>query len=87
MTCSGQLNLSWEMTGMVIRKVAIVGSGIMGAQIAALFASSRIQVYLFDIPSDRPDCPEAIITSNLASLKKMTPPVLTHEAALSLIKP
>ncbi|MEM9304349.1 MAG: 3-hydroxyacyl-CoA dehydrogenase/enoyl-CoA hydratase family protein [Pseudomonadota bacterium] len=38
-----------------IRKVAVLGAGVMGAQIAAHLVNARIPAVLFDLPSDGPD--------------------------------
>ncbi|MCB1587099.1 MAG: hypothetical protein KDI52_12525, partial [Xanthomonadales bacterium] len=35
-----------------IRKAAVLGAGVMGAQIAAHFANAGIPVTLFDLPSE-----------------------------------
>lgn len=39
---------------MKIRNVAVLGSGVMGAQIASLLASAGLKVYLFDLPNESP---------------------------------
>ncbi len=42
------------MSGLIIRKVAVLGAGVMGAQIAAQLINARVPVVLFDLPSDVP---------------------------------
>ncbi len=39
----------------VIKKVAILGAGVMGAQIAAHFANAGIPALLFDLPAEGKD--------------------------------
>ena len=38
-----------------VKKAAILGAGVMGAQIAAHFANANIPVVLFDLPSEGKD--------------------------------
>ena len=38
------------MTNFVIKKVAVLGAGVMGAQIAAHCILARVSVVLFDLP-------------------------------------
>ena len=39
------------MTDLLIRKVAVLGAGVMGAQIAAHLANAGVDVVLFDLPA------------------------------------
>ena len=39
----------------VIKKAAILGAGVMGAQIASHFANAGIPALLFDLPADGKD--------------------------------
>ncbi len=39
---------------MRIRRAAVLGAGVMGAQIAALLSAAGVRTYLFDLPSDAP---------------------------------
>jgi len=69
-----------------IRKVAILGAGVMGAQIAAHFANAGIPAILFDLAA--PKGPKnGIVDKALASLKKLKPPPLGDSSVLSLIEP
>ena len=38
------------MSNLIIRKVAVLGAGVMGAQIAAHLVNARVPVVLFDLP-------------------------------------
>ncbi len=40
-----------------VRKVAVLGAGVMGAQIAAHLVNARVPVLLFDLPADGPGQP------------------------------
>ncbi|QOH33444.1 3-hydroxyacyl-CoA dehydrogenase, NAD binding domain protein [Burkholderia cepacia] len=39
------------MSNFLIRKVAVLGAGVMGAQIAAHLINARVPVLLFDLPA------------------------------------
>ena len=39
------------MTNFIVKKVAVLGAGVMGAQIAAHLVNARVPVILFDLPS------------------------------------
>src|SRR4051812_34411840 len=73
-----------------IRKAAVLGSGIMGSQIAALLASVGIPVYLLDIvPADlKAEEPRSKLARGaIEKLKKMSPSPVMHPGALALITP
>jgi 3-hydroxyacyl-CoA dehydrogenase len=74
----------------MIRKAAVLGSGVMGSQIAALLASAGIPVYLFDIvpPEMKPgDSRSKLAEDAISKLKKITPSPIMHPRALALITP
>lgn len=68
------------------RKVAVLGAGVMGAQIAALFASADIPVILFDLAGN-PENRNAIVLRALEGLLKLNPPPLTLPEKISAIIP
>ncbi|MBU6494515.1 MAG: 3-hydroxyacyl-CoA dehydrogenase, partial [Burkholderiales bacterium] len=39
------------MSNLIIRKVAVLGAGVMGAQIAAHLINAKVPVVLFDLPA------------------------------------
>ena len=39
------------MTNFIVKKVAVLGAGVMGAQIAAHLVNVRVPVVLFDLPA------------------------------------
>ena len=43
------------MSKLIIRKVAVLGAGVMGAQIAAHCANADVPVILFDLPAKEGD--------------------------------
>jgi 3-hydroxyacyl-CoA dehydrogenase len=38
------------MSNFIVRKVAVLGAGVMGAQIAAHCVNAKVPVVLFDLP-------------------------------------
>lgn len=60
------------MSNFIIRKVAVLGAGVMGAQIAAHCANAEVPVILFDLPAPEGD-PNAIAAKAVAGLKKLDP--------------
>ncbi len=66
-----------------IRQVAVLGAGVMGAQIAAHCINARVPVVLFDLPSTQGP-KNAIADKAVANLRKLSPAPLglTDEAAL-----
>ncbi|MGJ8664176.1 MAG: 3-hydroxyacyl-CoA dehydrogenase/enoyl-CoA hydratase family protein, partial [Marinicella sp.] len=69
-----------------IRKVAILGAGVMGAQIAAHFANAGIPAILFDLAAKEGN-KNGIVNKALAGLKKLKPAPLGNSNTLSLIEP
>ncbi len=66
-----------------VRKVAVLGAGVMGAQIAAHLVNVRVPVILFDLPAK--DGPKnGIVSKAVEGLKKLKPAPLgvSEDAAL-----
>jgi 3-hydroxyacyl-CoA dehydrogenase len=60
------------MSNFVVRKVAVLGAGVMGAQIAAHCVNARVPVVLFDLPAK--DGPKnGIVLKAVENLKKLSP--------------
>ena len=55
-----------------MRRVAVLGAGVMGAQIAAHLANADVPVVLFDLPAKDGD-PNRIVTEAIANLVKLNP--------------
>ncbi len=58
---------------MTIRKVAVLGSGVMGSQIAAHCVNAGLDVLLLDLKSDDPRNPNKIAEGSLKKIQKMKP--------------
>ena len=43
------------MNKLIVRKAAVLGAGVMGAQIAAHLANAGVPVLLFDLPAKEGD--------------------------------
>jgi 3-hydroxyacyl-CoA dehydrogenase len=56
-----------------IRKVVVLGSGVMGSQIAAHCVNAGLDVWLLDLKSDEPDRPDKIAEDSIQKLIKMNP--------------
>lgn len=70
-----------------IQKVAVIGSGVMGAQIAAHVANAGYPVYLFDIVPDGAADRNQLANAALERLQKMDPAPLMSKKAARLMMP
>ena len=71
------------MNRFPVRKVAVLGAGVMGAQIAAHLVNCKIPVILFDLPA-KEGPKNGIVTKAVEGLKKLKPAPLgiPEDAAL-----
>jgi 3-hydroxyacyl-CoA dehydrogenase len=71
------------MTRFQVRKVAVLGAGVMGAQIAAHLVNCKVPVVLFDLPA-KEGPKNGIVTKAVEGLKKLKPAPLgvPEDAAL-----
>ena len=60
------------MSRFQVRKVAVLGAGVMGAQIAAHLVNCRVPVVLFDLPA-KEGPKNGIVTKAVENLKKLKP--------------
>ncbi len=60
------------MSNLIIRKVAVLGAGVMGAQIAAHLVNAKVPVLLFDLPA-KEGPKNAIALKAIENLKKLSP--------------
>ena len=77
------------MTKLSIRKAAVLGAGVMGAQIAAHLANAGVRVVLFDLAGAKADEEgdrNGIVNKALAGLKKLQPAPLASKARLMHIE-
>jgi 3-hydroxyacyl-CoA dehydrogenase len=56
-----------------IQKVAILGSGTMGSQIAAHCVNAGLEVWLLDLKDEEAENPNQTVIDNVKKLKKMNP--------------
>ena len=79
------------MSRFQVKKVAVLGAGVMGAQIAAHLVNVKVPVVLFDLPAKPKDAasaaltrPNDIVTKAVEGLKKLKPSPLgvADDAAL-----
>lgn len=56
-----------------IRKVAVLGSGVMGSQIAAHCVNAGLDVLLLDLKSDDPKRPNLIVEESIKKILKLKP--------------
>ncbi len=69
-----------------IRRVAILGAGVMGAQIAAHFANAGLTVLLFELSAEKGD-KNANVKKALAMLSKLKPAPFADSLAVHYIQP
>ncbi|HCI12853.1 MAG: 3-hydroxyacyl-CoA dehydrogenase [Gallionellales bacterium GWA2_60_142] len=74
-----------------IRKVAVLGAGVMGAQIAAHLVNANVETLLFELPAQKNDKGEADPNGNvnkaLDNLKKLDPAPAVSPAKIAFIQP
>ncbi len=68
-----------------IRKVAVLGAGVMGAQIAAHLVNANVETLLFELPAKQGD-PNGNVNKALDGLKKLEPSPLASPAKLTCIQ-
>ncbi len=72
---------------MDIRKVAVLGAGVMGQGIAAHLANAGIPSLLFDIPPKEGSDPRALAKAGIANIAKLKPAALFMPADTARITP
>ncbi|MEO8848634.1 MAG: 3-hydroxyacyl-CoA dehydrogenase/enoyl-CoA hydratase family protein [Casimicrobiaceae bacterium] len=70
---------------LIVRRAAVLGAGVMGAQIAAHLANAGVRVLLFDLPSQQGDI-DAIARKAVAGLAKLEPAPLGHPGVAAAIE-
>ncbi len=68
-----------------IRKVAVLGAGVMGAQIAAHLVNANVETLLFELPAKEGD-PNGNVNKALDGLKKLDPAPIASPAKLIYIQ-
>ena len=74
------------MSRFNVRKVAVLGAGVMGAQIAAHLVNVKVPVILFDLPA-KEGPKNGIVTKAIDGLKKLKPAPLGVSEDAALIQP
>ncbi len=70
----------------LVRKAAVLGAGVMGAQIAAHLVNANIETLLFELSSDA-DNPNANVIKAVEKLKKQEPAPLSIKTKATCIQP
>lgn len=73
------------MSNFIVKKVAVLGAGVMGAQIAAHCINARVPVVLFDLPA-KEGPKNGIVLRAIENLKKLSPAPLGNKEDASLIE-
>ncbi len=74
------------MSRFLVKKVAVLGAGVMGAQIAAHLVNLQVPVILFDLPDTQSPSKNGIVTRAIEGLKKLKPAPLGVAADAALIQ-
>ena len=76
------------MSRFTVRQVAVLGAGVMGAQIAAHLVNVRVPVVLFDLPAPagQPGPKSAVALKAIENLKKLKPAPLGLAAEAARIR-
>ena len=74
------------MSRFQVKKVAVLGAGVMGAQIAAHLVNVKVPVILFDLPA-KEGSKSAIAEKAIANLKKLKPSPIGVAEDADLIQP
>ncbi|MFZ5656874.1 MAG: 3-hydroxyacyl-CoA dehydrogenase/enoyl-CoA hydratase family protein [Pseudomonadota bacterium] len=71
---------------LLVRRAAVLGAGVMGAQIAAHLTNAGVDTVLFDLPAKEGD-PNGVVTKAIANLAKLSPAPLADKALAERITP
>ena len=75
------------MNNFVVRKVAVLGAGVMGAQIAAHCVNAKVPVVLFDLADSKGKDKNGIVLRAIENLKKLNPAPLGNKDDAIHIQP
>jgi 3-hydroxyacyl-CoA dehydrogenase len=75
------------MKRLSIRKVAVLGAGVMGAQIAAHCVNARVPVLLFDLPDDKSPDRNGIVLRAIENLGRLNPAPLALKDDAQYLEP
>ena len=71
---------------MLVRRAAVLGAGVMGAQIAAHLTNAGVDTVLFDLPAKDGD-PNGVVQKAIANLAKLSPAPLAGKGLAEAITP
>ena len=71
---------------LLVRRAAVLGAGVMGAQIAAHLTNAGVDTVLFDLPAKEGD-PNGVVLKALAGLAKLSPAPLASRSLAEAITP
>ena len=71
---------------LLVRKAAVLGAGVMGAQIAAHLTNAGVDTVLFDLPA-KDGHPDGIVQKAIANLAKLSPAPLASKSLAEAITP
>ncbi len=69
-----------------VRRAAVLGAGVMGAQIAAHLTNAGVDTVLFDLPAKEGN-PDGVVLKALANLGKLSPAPLASRSLAEAITP
>src|ERR1051325_5281040 len=70
----------------VVRKAAVLGAGVMGAQIAAHLVNANVHALLYELPAKDGD-PNANVLKAIDTLRKLEPSPLSIPRKAAMITP
>ncbi len=71
---------------LLVRRAAVLGAGVMGAQIAAHLTNAGVDTVLFDLPAKEGD-PNGVVGKAIANLGKLSPAPLASKTLAERIVP
>ena len=71
---------------LLVRRVAVLGAGVMGAQIAAHLTNAGVDTILFDLPAKEGDA-NGVVQKAIANLGKLSPSPLASKSLAAAITP
>jgi 3-hydroxyacyl-CoA dehydrogenase len=75
-----------SVSPFLVRKAAVLGAGVMGAQIAAHLVNANVEVILFELPAKEGD-PNGNVLKAVDNLRKLEPSPLATPARAGFIQP
>ena len=71
---------------LLVRRAAVLGAGVMGAQIAAHLTNAGVDTVLFDLAA-KEGHPDGVVLKAIANLGKLSPAPLASKALADAIAP